>query len=270
MLRKLKPMLLLSWLLFSTTSYSQLHWSAIEQYQPDKQQLHYSGVGNVQGQLLIWPEVSQTHLWLPVAQHWQQLGWEVTLLVPEVEQTSFTAASEQPKPEQSEWLTQQADRLTHAMPSNEAPTSGPTPELPLLVVTQGSAALWYQQLVDSQAIAAPSALILFDALPVQFSEQLMLAISLSRSPYPILDVYSQAESAVVGRNQQRRQQQLKHREKSGYALLQAPSPILLNKLISGWLVRLGWQALPPNAPHYLKEQLNETGISRSQDHGPLR
>lgn len=263
-------MLLFSWLFFCANCYGQLHWSAIEQYQPEQQQLHYSAVGSMQGQLLIWPEVGQTHLWLPVAVHWQRLGWDVTLLVPEVNQTSFKAASEQPKDEQSQWLAQQAARLRRAAPTNEAPAKKPTSEPPLLVITQGSAALWYQQLVDSQAIAAPNALILFDAFPRPFSEQLMLAISLARSPYPILDVYSQAESAVARHNQQRRQQQLTHREKSGYALLQAPSPVLLNKLISGWLVRLGWQALPANAPHYLKEQLHETGISRSKDHGPRR
>ena len=263
---------LLAALLISTPSQARLDWAGFEQYSADARLLHYQVHSEPVGSLLIWPELNQTHRWLPIANEWQQRGWHVLLLEPDERQQQFDPTSEQPPPSQGQWLKQLSQQLDDLLPDNaqlnntlaENVQKGSEKEVsfPLVVITQGSAALWFQQLVDGGAIARPQTLILFDALPSRFSEQQMLAISLARSPYPILDIYSRPDSPLAWHNQQHRQQQLSRREKTGYAVQHSNGSVILNKQIAGWLVRLGWIALPPSAPDYLKEQHRETGISR--------
>lgn len=239
---------------------AQLSWSSFEQYQAENQLLDYDAHGQAVGTLLIWPELHQTHLWLPLAQYWQQNNWHVLLLLPSAEQQVFDPGSEQPSPPQLAWLAQETLRL-NALISRQAA------DIPLLMLAQGSAALWYQQWVDSTELAPPQALILFDALPEANAKQQMLAISLARSPYPVLDIYSRPDSPLAWHNQQRRQQQLRQREKTGYAVQHFHGAQMLNKQIAGWLVRLGWLPLSPNAPAYLQEQRRETRLSRPNDTG---
>ena len=256
---------------------SRLNWPAFEQYQTDGQLLQFPAPSQALGQLLIWPELNQTHWWLPVAHHWQQRNWEVRLLLPDTAQQALDPSSEQPSPAQQAWLELQLARLTalttadldSGMVASTANETVNNPDKnntrPVVMIVQGSAALWYQQWVDAEQLPAPQALILFDALPHSLNQQKMLAVSLARSPYPILDIYRHPNSTLAWHNQQRRQQQLSRREKTGYALQHFYGIESLNKQIAGWLVRLGWLPLPPNAPHYLKEQHRESGISRPRN-----
>ena len=264
---------------------SQLNWPAFEQYQPQGQLLLFAAASQAQGHLLIWPELHQTHLWLPVAHYWQQRNWEVRLLLPEPAQQVFDPSSEQPSAAQQAWLELQLARLseltdTRSEQAVDADTSANVSAArnetsdtllakdsapPVVMITQGSAALWYQQWVDTEQLPPPHALILLDALPHSFAQQNMLAVSLARSPYPILDIYRRPDSPLAWHNQQRRQQQLSRREKTGYARQRFNSPEGLNKQIAGWLVRLGWLPLPPSAPTYLQEQHSESGISRPRN-----
>ncbi|GGB52178.1 hypothetical protein GCM10011502_26690 [Oceanisphaera marina] len=268
---------LLATLLISTPGQAQLDWSGVEQYSVNARLLQYQAQSRPAGTLLIWPELNQTHHWLPIAHEWQRRGWQVLLLQARAQQQQFDPTSEQPSPRQNQWLEQLGLQLSNLLPDHPLPTKELAGEedknteqavsSPLVVITEGSAALWFQQLVDGGAIAQPQTLILFDALPYRFSEQQMLAISLARSPYPILDIFSRPDSPLAWHNQQRRQQQLNRREKTGYAIQRFHDSALLNKQIAGWLVRLGWIALPPSAPDYLKEQRREIGISRSTNAG---
>lgn len=257
----------------------QLSWPGFEQYQASGQLLLFPASREAQGQLLIWPELNQTHLWLPIARYWQQRDWEVRLLLPDTAQQVFDPSSEQPSPNQQAWLELQLARLTELSTTdiNQDAAAGTTTASdtitpsdkkttrPTVMLTQGSAALWYQQWVDAEQLPVPQALILFDALPEATAQQKMLAVSLARSPYPILDIYSRPDSPLAWHNQQRRQQQLSSRGKTGYALQRFNGSESLNKQITGWLVRLGWIPLSPNAPNYLKEQYSESGISRPRN-----
>ena len=241
---------LAAWLA-APVSQARLDWPAFEQYQPATRLLRFNTASaSTAGTLLIWPELGQTHYWLPMATYWQQRGWDFIVLQPDPAQQSFAAASEQPTDQQRRWQEQTATRLSDVLAGLE---SSP----PLLVVTQGSAALWYQQLVDSSALPPPQALILLDALPVPSAEQQMLAMSLARSPYPVLDIYSRPDTPLVWHNQQRRRQQGGRQEKTGYYVQHIDGQGMLEKQMASWLVRLGWLPLPPSAPDYLKEKLKE-------------
>ena len=205
----------------------------------------------------------------------QQRNWEVRLLLPDTAQQVFDPSNEHPSAAQQAWLSLQLARLSALTQTDENPdqdaeaadTADTEKKIarPVIMLAQGSAALWYQQWVETEQLSAPQALILFNALPQTLAQQSMLAISLARSPYPILDIYSRPDSPLAWHNQQRRQQQLSSREKTGYALQRFYDPETLNKQIAGWLVRLGWLPLSPNAPQYLQEQHSESGISRPRN-----
>ncbi|MBL1376040.1 DUF3530 family protein [Zobellella iuensis] len=254
---------LIGWLAFlaGPTMAAKFDWSAFEQYRPEYRLLHFHAEGaDTAGTLLVWPELSQPHLWLAMAEYWQQRGWDFMLLLPDASQLSFDPSSEQPPPQQQEWLEQASVRLAGALAETE---SDPL----LLVVAQGSAALWYQQLIDAEQLMPPDALVLLDAHPQTPGQQQMLAISLARSRYPVLDIYSQPEEAQTTLNRQRRRQQVARQAKTDYEEQRLTAHTLLEKQIAGWLMRQGWLPPPPGLPDYLKGKIHEAGISRPTDPG---
>ncbi|MFP2769595.1 DUF3530 family protein [Oceanisphaera sp. KMM 10153] len=236
-------------LLATPASLARIDWPSFEQYSPASQLLRFNASNSrAVGTLLIWPELGQTHHWLTMAEYWQQRGWDCIVLLPEPSQQSFNPASEQPSEQQRQWQEKSATRLSDVLAEQES-------SFPLLMVVQGSAALWYQQLVDSATLPPPKALILIDALPASLAQQQMLAMSLARSPYPVLDIYSRPDSPLAWHNQRRRRLQLGRREKNDYLVQRFDGQGMLEKQMAGWLIRLGWLPLPPSAPDYLKEQL---------------
>ncbi|WP_445400693.1 DUF3530 family protein [Zobellella sp. An-6] len=236
-------------------------WAQFEQYRSESRLLHFdAGAGQTAGTLLIWPELDQPHWWLAMAEYWQQRGWDFLLLLPDPGQQAFDPVSEQPSQAQQDWLEQQALRLNEALAGTES-------EPPLVVMVQGSAALWFQQLIDAGRSRAPDALALLDAHPRVAEQQRMLAISLARSSYPVLDIHGRADDAATSANRQRRRQQAARQEKTDYETQRLSAHALLERQLAGWLMRRGWLPLPPSAPDYLKGQTHEAGISRSQDPG---
>ncbi|PSJ43973.1 DUF3530 domain-containing protein [Zobellella endophytica] len=256
--------LILLSLLGGSAAWARLDWTAFEQYRSPSALLYFETPRpRAEGSLLIWPELSQPHLWLAMAEYWQRKGWDFILLLPDASQQAFDPATEAPSPVQRQWLVRQGERLQDALADTD-------PERRLLVLVQGSAALWYQQLVDGGTLSTPDALVVFDAHPRPSAQQRMLAISLARSPYPVLDIDSRPREPLSRLNQQRRRQQSEQQEKADYQMELLTGHALLERQIAGWLVRLGWLPLPPGAPDYLKGKRNEAGISRPTDPGPGR
>lgn len=248
-------------LLLSSPAWARLDWSALEQYQPQQRLLYFEAASPaLAGTLLVWPEQDRQHDWLAMAQYWQQRGWDFILLLPEPAQHSLDPATEQATPAQQAWLDRLGERLGQVLADTE---SAP----PLLVLTQGSATPWYQQLVEAGRRPPPDALVVLDASPAGYARQQMLAMSLARSDYPVLDIYSHPHDPASRLNRLRRQHQATQREKNDYSQQHLQGHALLERHITAWLVRLGWLAPPPGAPDYLKGRIHETGISRSTDTG---
>jgi hypothetical protein len=248
-------------LLVAPLATGKADWALFEQYRPEPRLLHFdAGASQTAGTLLIWPELDQPHLWLAMAEYWQQRGWDFLLLLPDPDQQAFDPVSEQPSPAQQAWLERQARRLNEALAATES-------EPPLVVMAQGSAALWFQQLIDAGQSRTPDALILLDAHPRAADQQRMLAISLARSPYPVLDIHGRSDDAATNANRQRRRQQVARQDKADYEAQRLAAHSLLERQVAGWLMRRGWLPLPPSAPDYLRGQTHEAGISRSPDPG---
>ncbi|WMC09896.1 DUF3530 domain-containing protein [Oceanimonas pelagia] len=254
-------LLMLGWLAVTPTR-AQIDWNTEPHYQPEGRLLYFEAARpEAQGALLVWPELEQTHHWLAMAPWWQQRGWELRILLPDEHQRRFDPASEQIAEQQQDWLAQLGRRLTTVLASER--------ELPQLLLTQGSATLWYQQLVEGGTLPPPDGQIVVDTQPRSAAHQRMLAIGLARSEWPVLDLFSlQDEAAASNRQQRQHSAARRHADYTAEPLHDVNHP---ERQIAAWLVRQGWLPLPPGAPDYLKGRLlHETGISRPEHPGAER
>ncbi|WP_417607719.1 DUF3530 domain-containing protein [Oceanimonas baumannii] len=249
---------MLCWLLV-TPAMAQFDWSGYREYQHETGLLRFDAERpEALGQLLVWPEQQQVHHWLSMAGWWQRQGWDMVLLLPDGQQQHFDPSAEQVNEEQQQWLMTLTQRLA---PSFEHPH-----DTPQLVLTQGSASLWFQHLVQTGALPSPDGLIVLDALPVTHAHQRMLAMSLARSAWPVLDVFTKQHPAALLNQELRRQSSSRHPGDYHAAFLHTPRHP--ERLITAWMIRHGWMPQPPGAPDFLKGgEQNETGISRSQNTG---
>ncbi|MDP5293733.1 DUF3530 domain-containing protein [Oceanimonas sp. CHS3-5] len=253
--------LMLGWLSVATAG-AQTDWTAYRQYSAEAGQLRFDATRpEALGTLVVWPEQQQAHHWLAMAPWWQQRGWNLVLLLPDAQQHQFDPTNEQPSDARQQWLAQLASRLSELPNDN--------PNATQLVLTQGSATLWYQQLVETGQLPPPAGLVVVDATPSQPEQQRMLAVSLSRSNWPVLDLFSKQNNTSTINQAQR--QHSATRQAADYTAEQLADPSRPERHIAAWLVRRGWMPLPPGAPDYLKgKHAHETGISRPADPGPER
>lgn len=248
--------------LFTSTAMARFDWSEYREYQPQAAVLRFAAARpEPLGQLLIWPEQQQLHQWLAMAPWWQDRGWELVLLLPDPQQSYFDPAAEKVSDAQQTWVTTLGERL--------APIFERQPELPQVVLTQGSASLWYQQLIQTGTLPAPSGLMVLNATPSDKATQQMLAMSLSRSDWPVLDLFSTRQPVSLLNQKLRRHASA--REQADYESITIHSPLFSSRIMAAWITRHGWMPLPPGAPDFLKGVTpNETGLSRSQDTGSGR
>ncbi|OXY80741.1 hypothetical protein [Oceanimonas doudoroffii] len=254
-------LLMLGWLTVAP-ALAQIDWNARAEYQAEARLLYFEAARpEAQGALLVWPELEQTHHWLAMAPWWQQRGWELRVLLPDEQQRRFDPAAEQIPQAQQGWLEQLGRRLTAVLTTDR--------NIPQLVLTQGSATLWYQQLVEGGTLPPPDGLIVVDAVPRSAAHQRMLAMGLARAGWPVLDLFTTGNDAAVPNREQR--QHSAARRAADYTTEPLHDIHHPERQIAAWLVRRGWLPLPPGAPDYLKGRtLNESGISRPANPGTER
>ena len=109
-----------------------------------------------------------------------------------------------------------------------------------LILAQGTAAAWASNLIASEQLPPPDALVLLDAYFPEQGANTVLAKDVAQSQAPILDLYEESAAgwplvaAEARRVESRRSNKLNYRP---YALLeQAELPARLQ----GWLRHLGW------------------------------
>lgn len=248
--------------LLTAPATAHFDWAEYREYQPQTSLLRFAAERQQAfGQLVIWPEQQQVHTWLGMANWWQRRGWDLLLLLPDAQQGRFNPATEQVDEQQQAWLTTLGERL--------APVFEHQPDMPQLVLTQGSAALWYQQLTQTGVLPAPDGLIVLNATPVDQAQQGMLAMSLARSHWPVLDLFSEPQAVTLLNQELRRQTSA--RQESEYETQLIHSPLFSSRMIAAWMTRYGWMPLPPSAPDFLKGVIpDEASLSRSQDAGSRR
>lgn len=178
--------------------------------------------------------------WQRSGQLWQltrelgRLGFDTLLLLPSPQQAELDPAAEKKQPASDEFRQQFADRIK-ALGEAKRQEGGFR-----LLLAQGTGAAWAANLIASDKLPAPDALVLLDGFfPTPQSNQ-TLARQIAQSPVPTLDLYQEEGGRWPRLAAEARQRESRRSHRSDYR----PCPLLTlddtpNRL-QGWLTHLGW------------------------------
>ena len=178
--------------------------------------------------------------WQRSGQLWQltrtlgRLGFDTLLLLPSPQQTELDPAAEKKQQAIDEFRQQFADRI-NKLGDAKWQEGGFK-----LLLAQGTSAAWAANLIASEQLPAPDALVLLDGFfPNPLSNQ-TLAKQVAQASVPTLDLYQEDGgrwpllAAEARQNESRRSHKLNYRPYALMDLDETPSRI------QGWLTHLGW------------------------------
>ncbi|MEV3831761.1 DUF3530 family protein [Aeromonas allosaccharophila] len=178
--------------------------------------------------------------WQRSGQLWQltralgQLGFDTLLLLPSPQQTELDPAAEKKAKNSDEFRKQFAERISKLV--NAKLQEGGFK----LILAQGTGAAWTANLIASEQLPAPDALVLLDGFfPNQQSNQI-LAKQVAQAAIPTLDLYQEDGgswpllAAEARKSESRRSHKLNYRPYALMELEETPTRI------QGWLNHLGW------------------------------
>lgn len=178
--------------------------------------------------------------WQRSGQLWQltrdlgRLGFDTLLLLPSYQQAELDPAAEKKQKTIDAFRQQFAERIVKL--SDAKLQEGGFK----LLLAQGTSAAWAANLIASEQLPAPDALVLLDGFfPNQLSNQ-TLAKQVAQASIPTLDLYQEEGgrwpllAAEARRSESRRSHKLNYRPYALMALDETPGRI------HGWLTHLGW------------------------------
>ncbi|AYK17358.1 DUF3530 family protein [Aeromonas veronii] len=178
--------------------------------------------------------------WQRSGQLWQltralgRLGFDTLLLLPSPQQTELDPAAEKKAKNSDEFRKQFAERISK-LADAKLQEGGFK-----LILAQGTGAAWTANLIASEQLPAPDALVLLDGFfPNQQSNQ-TLAKQVAQAAIPTLDLYQEDGgrwpllAAEARRSESRRSNKLNYRPYALMELEETPTRI------QGWLNHLGW------------------------------
>ncbi|PTT45793.1 DUF3530 family protein [Aeromonas sp. HMWF016] len=218
------------------------HWQASDwKGQPEATQIDKQTVlfakhdsDNYVGLAILLPD------WQRSGQLWQltralsQLGFDTLLLLPSPQQTELDPAAEKRAKESDAFRKQLAERISK-LADAKLQEGGFK-----LILAQGTGAAWTANLIASEQLPAPDALVLLDGFfPDQQSNQI-LAKEIAQGTIPTLDLYQEDGgrwpllAAEARQAESRRSHKLNYRPYALMELGETPTRI------QGWLNHLGW------------------------------
>ncbi|WP_429051823.1 DUF3530 family protein [Aeromonas veronii] len=178
--------------------------------------------------------------WQRSGQLWQltralgRLGFDTLLLLPSPQQTELDPAAEKKAKESDAFRKQLAERISK-LADAKLQEGGFK-----LILAQGTGAAWTANLIASEQLPAPDALVLLDGFfPDQQSNQI-LAKEIAQGTIPTLDLYQEDGgrwpllAAEARQTESRRSHKLNYRPYALMELGETPTRI------QGWLNHLGW------------------------------
>jgi hypothetical protein len=178
--------------------------------------------------------------WQRSGQLWQltralgQLGFDTLLLLPSPQQVELDPAAEKKQQAIDDFRKQFAARIIK-LGDAKLQEGGFK-----LILAQGTSAAWATNLIASEQVPAPDALVLLDGFfPNQQSNQ-TLAKQVAQATMPTLDLYQEEGgrwpllAAEARRSESRRSHKLNYRPYALMELDETPTRI------QGWLTHLGW------------------------------
>ncbi|MFQ1649579.1 DUF3530 family protein [Aeromonas veronii] len=218
------------------------HWQASDwkglpdATQIDKQTVLFSkhDSENYLGLAILLPD------WQRSGQLWQltralgRLGFDTLLLLPSPQQTELDPATEKKAKNSDTFRKQFAERISKLVDAKLQEGGFK------LILAQGTGAAWTANLIASEQLPAPDALVLLDGFfPDQQSNQI-LAKEIAQGTVPTLDLYQEDGgrwpllAAEARQTESRRSHKLNYRPYALMELGETPTRI------QGWLNHLGW------------------------------
>lgn len=186
------------------------------------------------GLAILLPDWQRSgQLWL-LTRALGRLGFDTLLLLPSPQQTELDPAAEKKQQAIDDFRKQFATRISK-LGDAKLQEGGFK-----LILAQGTGAAWATNLIASEQLPAPDALVLLDGFfPDQQSNQIF-AKEIAQATMPTLDLYQEDGgrwpllAAEARRSESRRSHKLNYRP---YALLELDET---PTRIQGWLTHLGW------------------------------
>ncbi len=227
----------------ATTSNSALAWQAndwqeagtAKQIGSQLTLLHKSEQGYRLGLALLLPDWQQVADLLPFSRHLNKLGFDTLIMLPNPKQQDLDPNAEQDKAAikafREEWQQQLTD-----LQSNSGEPSGYQ-----LMVASGSSAVWLSNLLATETITPPDALILVDAFyPAQDANEI-LASELTMTNMPLLDLYQPGRVNWLDQAARLRLQASKQNNKLNWRQVSILNREERQSQVAGWLNALGWK-----------------------------
>ncbi|MGY3925991.1 hypothetical protein [Aeromonas simiae] len=189
---------------------------------------HYLGL------VLLLPE------WQGSATLWQlspaltTMGFDTLLLLPHSNQGALNPADEKKSKLRDDFRHYLSDRITR-LSEAKLQEGGFR-----LILAQGSAAAWVSNLIASEQLPAPDALVLLDAAFPDSAANLVLARDVARAPAPVLDLYREEGSLWSRSAAEARRIESKRGSKLDYRPYALADTEEIPGQLQGWLHHLGW------------------------------
>lgn len=160
-------------------------------------------------------------------------GFDTLLILPSANQRTLNPAGEKKDPARDAFRKGLAKRIQSLAEAKQQ-------EGFRLILAQGSAAAWIGDLLTSNQLPAPDALVLLDAHFPDRDANRVLAKELAQSPVPVLDLYQEGATGWLPLAAEARRQESRRSDKDNYRAYALQSQDEIPARLQGWLHHLGW------------------------------
>ena len=197
--------------------------------------LHKSDQGYRLGLALLLPDWQQVADLLPLSRALNRQGFDTLIMLPNPTQLTLDPNDEKDQLAIQAFKERWQLRLT-SLQENSGGESGYQ-----LMIAAGSSAAWLCNLLSSESIAPPDALVLIDAFYPAADANEILAHDVATAPYPVLDLYREQQVSWLDRAASERRLAVNRNDKLDWRQVAIRTSAEREEQLTGWLHYLGWK-----------------------------
>ena len=197
--------------------------------------LHKSDQGYRLGLALLLPDWQQVADLLPLSRALNRQGFDTLIMLPNPTQLTLDPNDEKDQLAIQAFKERWQLRLT-SLQENSGGESGYQ-----LMIAAGSSAAWLCNLLSSESIAPPDALVLIDAFYPAPDANEILAHDVATAPYPVLDLYREQQVSWLDRAASERRLAVNRNDKLDWRQVAIRTSAEREEQLTGWLRYLGWK-----------------------------
>ena len=197
--------------------------------------LHKSDQGYRLGLALLLPDWQQVADLLPLSRALNRQGFDTLIMLPNPTQLTLDPNDEKDQLAIQAFKERWQLRLT-SLQENSGGENGYQ-----LMIAAGSSAAWLCNLLSSESIAPPDALVLIDAFYPAADANEILAHDVATAPYPVLDLYREQQVSWLNRAASERRLAVNRNDKLDWRQVAIRTSAEREEQLTGWLRYLGWK-----------------------------